>query len=136
MSIFDRIANVFSRSKLEREIDAEIRSHAEMRTADNVAAAMLPNGDRRDALIPFGNRTVMRERVGRDLRDAAIAPLSGIYDHRRGNTLRGKTGTTIRISARPSDRRASPSAPGHNKPATLRERAKWPRPRMFRNRSR
>jgi predicted permease len=83
MSIFDRIANVFSRSKLEREIDAEIRSHVEMRTADNVAAGMSPDEARRDALIRFGNRTVMRERVaaadaamaleavGRDLRDAA-----------------------------------------------------------------
>lgn len=60
-----------------------------MRTADNVAAGMSPNGDRRDALIPFGNRTVMRERVRRDFRDAAIAPLFDIYDHRRGNTHSG-----------------------------------------------
>ena len=83
MSILDRIAKVFSRSKLEREIDAEIRSHVEMRTADNVAAGMSPDQARRDALIRFGNRTVMRERiaaadaamtleaVGRDLRYAA-----------------------------------------------------------------
>jgi predicted permease len=83
MSIFRRIANVFSRSKLDREIDAEIRSHVEMRTADNVASGMSPEEARRDALIRFGNRMVMRERVaaadaamvldaaGRDLRYAA-----------------------------------------------------------------
>jgi predicted permease len=83
MSIVRRIVKAFSRSKLEQEIDAEIRSHVEMRTADNVAAGMSPEEARRDALIRFGNRTLMRERVaavdaemafdavGRDLRYAA-----------------------------------------------------------------
>jgi len=60
MSTVRRILNLFSRSKLEQEIDAEIRSHVEMRMADNVAAGMSPEQARRDALIRFGNRTVMR----------------------------------------------------------------------------
>ena len=82
MFIFRRLVNTFSRSKLHREIDAEIQSHLEMRIADNIAAGMSPEKARRDALIRFGNRVVMRERItaadaattldafGRDLRYA------------------------------------------------------------------
>ena len=83
MHIFRRIVNTCSRSKLHQEIDAEIQAHVEMRMADNIAARMSPEEARRDALIRFGNRTVMRERMtamdaatafdafGRDLRYAA-----------------------------------------------------------------
>lgn len=83
MSILRRIVNTFSRSKLHREIDAEIQSHVEMRIADNIAAGMSPEEARRDALLRFGSRVVMRERItaadaatsldaiGRDLRYAA-----------------------------------------------------------------
>lgn len=63
MLIFHRIANAFRRSKLEREIDREIKSHVEMRTADNIAAGMPPEEARREALIRFGNRTLTREKV-------------------------------------------------------------------------
>jgi len=83
MSVLRRIVNTFSRSKLHQEIDAEIQAHVEMRIADNIAAGMSPEEARHDALIRFGNRTVMRERMtamdaataldgfGRDLRYAA-----------------------------------------------------------------
>jgi len=83
MSIFRRLANTFSRSELHQEIDAEIQSHVEMRIADNIAAGMSPEEARRDALLRFGSRVVMRERMtaadaatafdafGRDLRYAA-----------------------------------------------------------------
>jgi len=40
MSILRRITNLFHRSKLDQEIEAELRSHIEMRTADNMAAGM------------------------------------------------------------------------------------------------
>ena len=63
MSIFRRLVNTFSRSKLHQEIDAEIQAHVEMRIADNIAAGMSPEAARRDALIRFGSRVVMRERV-------------------------------------------------------------------------
>ncbi len=63
MSIFRRISNLFLSSKVEREIDAELKSHIEMRAADNIAAGMSPEKARRDALLKFGNPTVMRERV-------------------------------------------------------------------------
>lgn len=63
MLIFRRILNAFRRSKLENEIDREIKSHVEMRTADNLAAGMAPEEARREALIRFGNRTLTREKV-------------------------------------------------------------------------
>ncbi|HKW57110.1 MAG TPA: ABC transporter permease [Candidatus Acidoferrum sp.] len=63
MSVLRRITNLFHRSKLDEEIEAELRSHIEMRTADNLAAGMSPEGARRDALLRFGNRGVMKERV-------------------------------------------------------------------------
>lgn len=63
MLIFRRIINAFRRSKLEKEIDREIKSHVEMHTSDNMAAGMPPEEARREALIRFGNRTLMRERV-------------------------------------------------------------------------
>jgi predicted permease len=63
MSIFRRIVNAFHRSKVEQEIDRELKSHLEMRIADSVAGGMSPEEARRDALIRFGNRTVIRERA-------------------------------------------------------------------------
>jgi predicted permease len=63
MSVFRRISNLIFRFQVDREIDAEVRSHIEMRTADNIAAGMPPEKARRDALLKFGNPTVMRERV-------------------------------------------------------------------------
>jgi len=56
---------------LHQEIDAEIQAHVEMRIADNLAAGMSPEEARRDALIRFGSRVVMRERV--TAADAATA---------------------------------------------------------------
>jgi hypothetical protein len=55
MSIFRRVSNLFSRMKVEREIDAELRAHLEMRTEDNIAAGMSAQAARRDAQIRFGN---------------------------------------------------------------------------------
>jgi predicted permease len=63
MSILRRTVNSFYRSKVEQEVDRELKSHLEMRIADNVAAGMSAEEARRDALIRFGNRTVIREGV-------------------------------------------------------------------------
>jgi predicted permease len=63
MSILRRITNLFHRSELDQEIEAELRAHIEMCTADNMAAGMSPKEARRDALLRFGNRAVMKERV-------------------------------------------------------------------------
>jgi putative ABC transport system permease protein len=63
MSLGRRIANLFSRSKVERDIDNELRSHLEMRIEDNIAAGMSPEEGRRDALLRFGNPVSMKERT-------------------------------------------------------------------------
>jgi predicted permease len=71
MSLFRRISNLFWRSRMDREIDAEIKSHLQMRTEDNIASGMPPDQARRDALTRFGNPTVTKERVMAS--DAALA---------------------------------------------------------------
>jgi predicted permease len=63
MSILRRITNLFHRSQLDQEIEAELRAHIEMRTADNVAAGMSPEEARRQAALRFGSRAAMKERV-------------------------------------------------------------------------
>ncbi len=55
MSAFRRIANLFRRSRLDREIAAEIQAHIDLRTDDNVARGMAPADARREALLRFGN---------------------------------------------------------------------------------
>jgi len=67
MSRLRRIANLFSRSRIEHEIDAELLSHIQLRIDDNLAAGMSPEDARRDALLRFGNRAVIKESaVGMD----------------------------------------------------------------------
>ena len=63
MSIFRRLSNLFSRSSLDRDIDSEIQTHLEMKIDANLEAGMSPEEARRDALLRFGNITVMKERV-------------------------------------------------------------------------
>jgi predicted permease len=63
MPLLRRIANLFSRSRVDREIEAELAAHVDLRIEDNIAAGMLPDEARRDALMRFGNPTVTRERV-------------------------------------------------------------------------
>jgi putative ABC transport system permease protein len=66
MSLFRRVSNVFSRSNVERELDAELKSHLEMRVEDNIARGMSPGEARRDALLRFGNLTTLKERVAKE----------------------------------------------------------------------
>jgi predicted permease len=70
MSLFRRISNLFSRGNLEREIQDELRSHLDMRTAENVAAGMTHEQAHRDALLRFGNPALMKERIVAE--DAAL----------------------------------------------------------------
>src|SRR5271163_1446066 len=63
MPLLRRIANLFSRSRVDREIVAEIEAHIDLRIEDNIAAGMSPVEARRDALLRFGNPTSTRERV-------------------------------------------------------------------------
>ena len=63
MTIFRRLANLFRRSQVDREIDDELQAHIALRIDDNLAAGMSPAEARRDALLRFGNRTTTKERV-------------------------------------------------------------------------
>jgi predicted permease len=63
MALSRRIANLFSRSRVDREIQAELQAHIGLRIDDNIAAGMSPVEARRDALLRFGNPTATRERV-------------------------------------------------------------------------
>jgi predicted permease len=63
MSVFRRISNLFFRSTVDREVEAELKSHIEMRIEDNIARGMSPEDARRDALLRFGNPTTTKERV-------------------------------------------------------------------------
>lgn len=63
MALIRRMGNLFRRSRIDGEIDAEIRSHIEMRIEENIAGGMSAEHARRDALVRFGNRTVTKERV-------------------------------------------------------------------------
>src|ERR1035438_646301 len=63
MASFRRITNLFRRSHVNRDIDAELETHIEMRIEENVARGMSREDARCDALVRFGNRTSTRERV-------------------------------------------------------------------------
>ncbi|MFZ0394001.1 MAG: permease prefix domain 1-containing protein, partial [Terracidiphilus sp.] len=63
MATIRRMVNLFRRSRVNREIEAELRAHIEMRTEENIAAGMTPEAARRDALLRFGNPASTRERV-------------------------------------------------------------------------
>jgi putative ABC transport system permease protein len=56
---------------MDGEIEAELKSHIDMRIEENVAAAMSPEEARRDALVRFGNLTTTKERVA--AADASLA---------------------------------------------------------------
>jgi predicted permease len=70
MGMIDRLSNVFRRTRLDRENDAELAAHIAMRSEENVARGMTPEEARRDARLRFGNPTSTRERV-----NATDAPL-------------------------------------------------------------
>jgi len=63
MAGFRRIANLFRRTRVDREIDAELEAHIALRMDDNVAHGMSRDEARRDALLRFGNPTATKERV-------------------------------------------------------------------------
>lgn len=63
MSLYRRVANLFTHAGLHEEIDAELRAHIEMRTDDNIAAGMTPEEARRAAMLRFGNPSLTNERV-------------------------------------------------------------------------
>lgn len=71
MAIFRRIGNLFHRSRIDREINAEMEAHIALRTEDNIAAGMAPAEARRNARLRFGNPVVIQEQTASA--DAALA---------------------------------------------------------------
>lgn len=61
MSIFRRMRNVFTHSRVESEIEAELQAHLAMRADDNLAAGMSAEEARRDAVLRFGNPVAIKE---------------------------------------------------------------------------
>lgn len=70
MAFFGRLLGLFRRSRLDREIDAELREHMQMCVDDNVANGMSRRQAERAARLQFGSPTVARERVHAE--DAAL----------------------------------------------------------------
>ena len=61
MSLITRIKGMLRRARLDHDLDEELRSHLEMRAADNLAAGMSPEQARHEAQKRFGNTTLLKE---------------------------------------------------------------------------
>ncbi len=70
MALFRRILSLGRRTRMEQEIDAELREHLAMAIDDNLAQGMSRRAAERDARTRFGNPAAMRERVSAE--DAAL----------------------------------------------------------------
>jgi putative ABC transport system permease protein len=81
MALFRRILSLGRRTRIEREIEIELREHMAMCIDDNVAQGMSRAEAERDARLRFGSPTVMRERVSAE--DAALG-LRSFWDDVRG----------------------------------------------------
>jgi hypothetical protein len=85
MGIVRRLSALMKQSRVEREIDEELRSHLEMRAADNMAQGMTKEEASRDARLRFGNPVVVKESV--QAADVALGIESFFADLKYG--LRG-----------------------------------------------
>jgi len=61
MPWFSRLRRMLQGDRLEKDLDEELRSHLDMRAADNVAAGMTPEEAGRDARSEVGNVTELKE---------------------------------------------------------------------------
>ena len=61
MSWIARLRGLLQRDRLDKELDEELRSHLEMRMADNLAAGMPPEEARYQAQKRFGNTALLKE---------------------------------------------------------------------------
>jgi len=58
-----RLRAMLRRDRLDNNLDEELRSHLEMRAADNLAGGMTPEEARYDAQKRFGNTTLLKENI-------------------------------------------------------------------------
>jgi putative ABC transport system permease protein len=68
VSVIARLRGILHRHRLDHDLEEELRSHVEMRAADNLAAGMSPAEARYEAQKRFGNITLLKE----DTRSADI----------------------------------------------------------------
>jgi putative ABC transport system permease protein len=61
MGLLSRLKGLLQIRRLERDLDDELRSHIEMRTADNIAVGMSLQEARYDAQRRFGNSALLKE---------------------------------------------------------------------------
>jgi putative ABC transport system permease protein len=61
VSLIKRIKGMLPRNRLDQDLNEELRSHLEMRAADNAAAGMSPEESRHEAQKRFGNTTLLKE---------------------------------------------------------------------------
>jgi predicted permease len=81
MALFRRIVSLGRRSRVEQEIDAELREHMAMCIDDNMAEGMSRADAERDARRRFGSPTATRERVSAE--DAALG-IESLWQDLRG----------------------------------------------------
>ena len=98
MAVFRRLANVFRRSQVNREISEELQSHLDLRIEANLASGMPPEEARRDALLRFGNATSTREHV---LSADAVLGVNSLWRDLRyaARQLRKAPGFTLTVIA-------------------------------------
>lgn len=98
MAALRRLANLFRRTRVDRDIADELQSHIDLRIEANLAAGMSTEAARRDALVRFGNPTATRERV--TSADAALG-LSSLWRDIRyaARQLRKAPGFTLTVIA-------------------------------------
>src|ERR1700756_5107770 len=61
MSIFNRFANLFRSSRLDHDLEEELRAHLEMRAPDNLSSGMSREDAELDARRRFGNKALIKE---------------------------------------------------------------------------
>src|SRR6202789_1503693 len=103
MGIFRRIWALGKRSKLDREIEDELRDILQKRTNANIAKGMSPEQAARAARLRFGNPEVVKEHI--EAEDAALSLESLLRDVR-------------------SARSGFPSSPGSRTQARITPRAR------------
>src|SRR5258708_22987993 len=63
MSLLNRFTSFFRSRKLDQDLEDELRSHLEMRAADNKESGMSPSEAQLDATRRFGNRACIAQRT-------------------------------------------------------------------------